>query len=95
MFGVIGTGAIGREVIKRAKAFDMSIIAWSRSLTDEAAKALGVTRAHNVDELIAKCDIISLHVSLTTETMHLLSAERISKMKPNTIILNTARGWTN
>ena len=92
VFGVIGTGAIGREVIKRAKAFDLSIIAWSRSLTDEAARTLGVTCVRSVDELVAKCDIISLHVSLTTETMHLLSAERISKLKPNTIILNTARG---
>jgi len=92
MLGVIGTGAIGREVIKRAKAFDMTVIAWSRSFTDEAAKALGVTRAHSVDEIVAKSDIISLHVSLTTETAHLLSAERISKMKPNAIILNTARG---
>lgn len=92
VFGVVGTGAVAREVIKRAKAFDMSIVAWSRSLTDETAKMLGVTRAESIDELVRKCDIISLHVSLTHETEHLLSAERISEMKPNTIILNTARG---
>jgi D-3-phosphoglycerate dehydrogenase len=92
VFGVIGTGAIGREVIKRAKAFDMSIVAWSRSLTDEASKALGVTRARSVDELVTKCDIISLHLSLTPETKYLLSAERLSKLKPNAIVLNTARG---
>jgi D-3-phosphoglycerate dehydrogenase len=45
VFGVIGTGAIGREVIKRAKAFEMPVIAWSRSLTDAKAGELGVTRA--------------------------------------------------
>ena len=92
VFGVIGTGAIGREVIKRAKAFDMSVVAWSRSLTDDMAKTLGVTRAKNVDELIEECDIISLHLSLTPETKHLLSVERITKLKPKAIILNTARG---
>jgi D-3-phosphoglycerate dehydrogenase len=92
VFGVIGTGAVGREVIKRAKAFDMPIVAWSRSLTDEKAKELGVTRAQTIDELLSKCDIISLHVALAPETEHLLSAERISKLKPGTIILNTSRG---
>jgi D-3-phosphoglycerate dehydrogenase len=91
-FGVIGTGAVGREVIKRAKAFEMSVIAWSRSLTEDEAKALGVSRAQTVDELLSKCDIISLHVASTPETEHLLSAERIAKLRPGTIILNTARG---
>jgi D-3-phosphoglycerate dehydrogenase len=92
IFGVIGTGAIGREVIKRAKAFDMSVVAWSRSLTEDEAKALGVSRALTIDELLGKCDVISLHVALTPETEHLLSAERIAKLRPGTIILNTARG---
>lgn len=92
VFGVIGTGAIGREVIKRAKAFDMPVVAWSRSLTDDVAEELGVSRAHSIDELLNQCDIISLHVALTPETKHLLSANRISKLKAGTIILNTARG---
>jgi len=91
-FGVIGTGAVGKEVIKRAKAFDMSVVAWSRSLTDEKAAELGVSRAQTVDDLVARCDIISLHVTLAPETKCLLSAERISKLKPGTIVLNTARG---
>lgn len=92
VFGVIGTGAIGKEVIKRAKAFDMSVIASSRSLTDEKAVELGVSHARTIDELLDKCDIISLHVSLAPETKHLLSADRIAKLKPGTIVLNTSRG---
>lgn len=92
VFGVIGTGAVGREVIKRAKAFDMPIVAWSRSLSEEKAAELGVERAATVDELIEKCDIISLHVALTQETTHLLSAKRIAKLKPGAIVLNTSRG---
>jgi D-3-phosphoglycerate dehydrogenase len=91
-FGVIGTGAIGKEVIKRAKGFDMPVVAWSRSLNDERAAELGVTRAGTIDELIEKCDIISLHVALTQETTHLLSTERIAKLKTGAIILNTSRG---
>jgi len=92
VFGVIGTGAIGREVIKRAKAFDMSVVAWSRSLNDGEAEELGVIRAQTIDELLSKCDIVSLHVALTPETEHLLSADRISKLRSGAIILNTARG---
>jgi D-3-phosphoglycerate dehydrogenase len=92
VFGVVGVGSIGREVIKRAKSFDMRVVAWSRSLTDRRAAKLGVSRASSVDELIEKCDIISLHVALTAETRHLISAERLARMKPGMIIINTARG---
>ena len=92
VFGVVGVGSIGREVIKRAKSFDMPVVAWSRSLTDQKAAELGISRASSVDELIEKCDIISLHVALAPETKHLISAERIARMKRGTIILNTARG---
>jgi len=90
--GVIGTGAIGREVIKRAQAFDMIVFAWSRALTDDDAKKLGVTRARSLDELLTKCEIISLHLALTPDTEHFLTAERISKLRPGAIIVNTARG---
>lgn len=92
VFGVIGTGGVGREVIKRAKAFDMPVVAWSRSLTEEKAEELGVARAVTIDELIERCDIISFHVALTQETTNLLTAERIAKMKTGVIILNTSRG---
>ena len=91
-FGVIGVGSVGREVIKRVKAFDMEVIAWSRSLTDQKAVELGVSRAASIDELIEKCDIISLHVALTPETKHLISADRIARMKAGTILINSARG---
>jgi len=92
VLGVIGTGAVGREVIKRAKAFDMPVVAWSRTLTDTKAKELDVTRAQTIDDLLSNSDIVSLHLALTPETEHLLSAERISKLKQGTIILNTSRG---
>jgi len=91
-FGVVGVGSVGREVIKRAKAFDMRVIAWSRNLTDQKAAELGASRSATIDELIANCDIISLHVALTADTRHLISARQIALMKQGAIILNTSRG---
>jgi D-3-phosphoglycerate dehydrogenase len=91
-FGVVGVGSVGREVIKRAKAFDMRVVAWSRNLTDQKAADLGVSRSTSVDELIADCDIISLHIALTPETRHLISSKEIARMRHGAIILNTSRG---
>ena len=92
VFGVVGVGAVGREVIRRAKAFEMSVVAWSRSLTDEIACQLEVLRAATIGELVNQCDIVSLHVAYTPETEHLFSAEFIAKLKPGAILLNTSRG---
>ena len=92
VFGVVGVGAVGKEVIRRAKAFEMSVVAWSRSLTDEIACQLEVLRAVTIEELVSQSDIVSLHVAYTPETEHLFSAELISKLKPGTVLLNTSRG---
>jgi D-3-phosphoglycerate dehydrogenase len=91
-FGVVGVGSIGREVIKRAKAFDMHVLAWSRSLTDQKAAELGASRVSSLDELVANSDIISVHVALTADTTHLISSQQIERMKHGSIILNTSRG---
>ena len=88
--GVIGTGSIGKEFIKRAKAFDMDVIASDPYPDHEAAEKLGfmyVSREH----LIQNSDIISLHCPLTDSTKHLLSEEQFNQME-ETVILNTARG---
>ena len=92
VFGVVGVGAVGKEVIRRAKAFEMSVVAWSRSLTDEFACQLEVLRAVTIEELVGQSDIVSLHVAYTPETEHLFSAELISKLKPGAVLLNTSRG---
>ena len=90
--GVVGVGQIGREVIKRAQAFGLPTLAWSRSLTPEKAEQLGVERCENVDEIFRRADIVSLHVALKPETRKLVNAARIALMKPNAILINTARG---
>ncbi len=90
--GVIGTGQIGREVITRARAFGLRTIAWSRSLTPEKAQQLGVERCASVDDVFHQADIVTLHLALKPDTRHLVNAARLALLKPNAILINTARG---
>jgi D-3-phosphoglycerate dehydrogenase / 2-oxoglutarate reductase len=90
--GVIGTGQIGREVITRARAFGLRVIAWSRSLTPEKAKLLGVERCEDVDDVFRQADIITLHLALKPDTRKLVNAVRLAFFKPNAILINTSRG---
>jgi D-3-phosphoglycerate dehydrogenase len=90
--GVIGTGAIGREVIHRAKAFGMAVVAWSRSLDDHEAGHLGVSRADSIHELALAADAVSVHLALAPETRGLLDAAFFGAMKPRALFVNTSRG---
>lgn len=89
--GVIGVGQIGQEFIKRAKAFGLNVVAWSRSLTQEKADKLGVKRAEFLEEMIPMCDVVSMHLALKPETKKIFTKEMIAAMKPNAIFLNTSR----
>src|SRR5205807_2157112 len=89
--GVVGTGAIGAEVIRRAQAFDMEVLAWSRHLDDARAKALGVERTATVPELCGRADAVTLHVALTPETRGLLGEAAIARLRPRAMVVNTAR----
>jgi D-3-phosphoglycerate dehydrogenase / 2-oxoglutarate reductase len=90
--GVVGLGRIGREVILRAQAFGLNCLCWSRSLTEEKARELGVERCAELDDLFRRADIITLHVALKPETRKLVNAARLALMKPSAILINTARG---
>ena len=90
--GVIGTGQIGREVITRAHAFGLRTIAWSRSLTPEKAQQLGVERCDSLDDVFRQADIVTLHLALKPDTRKLVNAARLALLKPNAILINTARG---
>jgi D-3-phosphoglycerate dehydrogenase len=89
--GVVGTGSIGSEVIVRARAFGMKVVAWSRRLDDERAEELGVERAHSVSELCGRADAVTLHVALTPETRGLLDEAAIARLRPRAMVVNTAR----
>ena len=89
--GLIGVGGIGKEMIPRAKAFGMPVVAWSRSLTPEKAAALGVERKGSPAEIAACADVVSVHVALKPETKGLCNAAFFAQMRPGTFFLNTSR----
>ncbi len=89
--GVVGLGEIGRAVVRRAKAFEMNVVAYSRSLTHEAAVELGVLRCGSPAEVAARCDILTIHLAAAPETKNIISAEVIEQLKPGGYLINTAR----
>jgi len=89
--GLIGAGRIGGTVARRCKAFGMDVIAYDPYLTDERASEMGAERAA-LDDVIAKADIISLHVPLTDETKGLISKDSLARMKKGSYVVNVSRG---
>ena len=89
--GVAGVGSIGREVIRRARALGMRIVAWSRSLDDERAKELGVERAADLAALARASDFLSLHLPLSSQTRGAVSREVLAAMRQGAALVNTAR----
>jgi D-3-phosphoglycerate dehydrogenase len=89
--GIVGLGNIGRQVAQRAKPFGMEIIAYDPFVSSDAAKDAGVALL-GLDELYARADYITLHLSLTPETRAMVNAESIAKMKDGVRIINCARG---
>jgi D-3-phosphoglycerate dehydrogenase len=90
--GIIGLGAIGKAVAKRAIGLDMEVIGWSRSLTRQAAEELGIGYCSSADEVAEKADAISLHIAVKPETTGMVNAEFLAKMKDGAILVNCARG---
>ena len=90
--GLIGVGRIGREVIRRAQAFGLRVIAWSRRLTPREAEELGAEHCADIDDVFRQADIVTLHVALVPQTRKLVNAAKLALMKPNAILINTARG---
>ncbi|KAI5293318.1 hypothetical protein KEM52_005649 [Ascosphaera acerosa] len=90
--GILGMGGIGREVAKRARAFDMRIIYHNRHrLAPELELECGAEYV-TFDELLARSDVLSLNLSLTPETRHIISAAEFAQMRDGVVIVNTARG---
>ena len=91
VLGLIGFGRIARHVARRAKSFDMEVIAYDPYVSEEIGQKAGVTLVE-LDELFAAADIISLHTSLTPETEQIIGGENLSKTKPGVVIVNPSRG---
>ncbi len=90
--GLIGVGKIGQEMIPRARAFGMPVLAWSRSLTDERAAELGVERKDSALDVAREADVVSVHVALKPETHMLIGPDFFQAMKDGAYFINTSRG---
>lgn len=89
--GVVGLGNIGKEVARRAQAFGMNVIAWSRSLTQEDAAATGVRHAQTALEVAELSDVVTLHVAAAPETERLADRRFFEAMKDGAFFINTTR----
>lgn len=88
--GIIGFGRIGRAVARRSVGFGMKVLFYHPSVAAGTTDA-GAESA-TLDDLLARSDFVSLHVPLTPETRHMISAEQLGRMKPTAVLVNTARG---
>lgn len=91
VLGLIGLGRIGSNIARRAKAFEMEVIAYDPYARPETAQQLGVPLV-DLPTLLRRSDFISLHVPLTKETRHIIGQAELAQMKPSAILVNTARG---
>jgi len=90
--GIAGLGRIGKEVATRARAFGMNVLGYGFYWDEAFAAQHAVERVTDVDDLLRRSDIISLHTNLTPETRGFLNAERLKLLKKHAVVLNCARG---
>ncbi len=91
MLGILGLGAIGKGVARRAQGFSMHVLAYDPWMDQAYAERNGIVPME-LDELLACSDVVSLHLPSTPQTANLLNADRIGRLKPGVILINTARG---
>lgn len=89
--GIVGLGRIGGTVARRLSGWDVTLLVYDPYITDERAAAFGAQRV-SFDELLARCDVITLHAPLTAETRHLFDRAAFAKCKPGLVLVNSARG---
>ena len=92
VLGVVGLGRIGREVARRAKGLDMTVLTLDPFVTAAKAAELGYEAAASLDELLPKVDFLTLHVPLSDETKSLIGPRELGLMRKTARILNVARG---
>lgn len=90
--GIIGLGAIGKSVARRAHGLEMNVIAWSRSLTPAAAEELKIGWCATPRDVAAQADVISVHVAGSKETKQMLDAAFFAALKKGALFINTSRG---
>jgi phosphoglycerate dehydrogenase-like enzyme len=89
--GVLGLGTLGSRVARFGRAFEMEVLAWSQNLTAERAAEHGAVRVER-DELLARSDVVSIHLVLSDRTRGLIGARELGLMKRTAYLVNTSRG---
>lgn len=90
--GIVGLGQIGREIARRAQAFGMRVVAWSRQLTIEDCHKLGIEYCQTPLDVARNADAVSINVASTPETKNMVNAEFVAAMRPGAYLINTSRG---
>lgn len=91
--GIVGMGRIGQALARRAKAFGMQVHYHNRKpVSERIAEELGATWWDDLDEMLARMDVVSLNCPATKDTHHLLNADRLARLQPHAVLINTARG---
>jgi phosphoglycerate dehydrogenase-like enzyme len=91
-FGIIGLGRIGTATALRAKTLGFKVCFYDPYLPNGADKAVGISRAGTLEELLRQTDVLSIHCPLTSETRHMIGERELAWMKPAAFVVNTARG---
>lgn len=89
--GIIGYGRIGRAVARRARAFDLRVLA-TPTRTALTAEERAAVEFRELPDLLAQCDVVTLHCPLTPQTHHLIDDTALARMRPGALLVNTARG---
>jgi D-3-phosphoglycerate dehydrogenase len=90
--GVVGLGRVGREVARRAAGLDMKVIGFDPVLAPERSSQLGIESVPDLDQLLPRCDFLTIHTPLTPETRDLIGALQLARMRRGARLLNCARG---
>ena len=90
--GIIGLGAIGKAVAKRAQGLEMDVMAWSRSLTEAQADELGIEYKKCIEEIASEADAVSIHLASNKDTNSLINKDFLGRMKDGAILINSSRG---
>jgi phosphoglycerate dehydrogenase-like enzyme len=90
--GVLGLGQLGSRVARVGRAFEMEVLAWSQNLTAERAAVVGATLVGSKDELLARADIVTIHLVLGERTRGLVGARELALMRRSAYLVNTSRG---
>lgn len=90
--GLIGSGNIARHLAKLMSPFNMNIYCWNPHKSAQELRELGFKKVDSIKELLNKCDFVSIHIPLNSETKNLINGESFSNANPNLILVNTSRG---